>query len=113
MKSAGIGLNIVLDGREVMQKGNCERKSQHVFCQPPLGFQTAATSQTTQNILKVGFKPLRMATQSSFLERVANRRCVSGAGLLDHCVVKIEFANKSHGGVVWKHPTYCVKGDQQ
>jgi hypothetical protein len=44
---------------------------------------------------------------------LANRRCVSGAGLLDHCVVKIEFANKSHGGVVWKHPTYCVKGDQQ
>ena len=44
---------------------------------------------------------------------LANSRSIGGAGLLDHCVVKIEFANKSHGDVVWQHPTYCVKGDKQ
>jgi hypothetical protein len=37
---------------------------------------------------------------------LSNRRSMGGHGLLDHCVIMIEHANKSDGGVVWKHPTY-------
>jgi hypothetical protein len=37
---------------------------------------------------------------------LANRRSLAGPGLLDQCVVKIEFANKTDGGVVYQHPTY-------
>jgi hypothetical protein len=37
---------------------------------------------------------------------IANRRSLGGPGLLDHCVVRIEFANKKDGGVVYQHPTY-------
>jgi hypothetical protein len=37
---------------------------------------------------------------------LSNRRSIGGHGLLDTCVIKIEYANKSNGGVVWKHPAY-------
>lgn len=37
---------------------------------------------------------------------LANRRSMGGVGLLDHCVVRIEVANKKDGGVVWQHPMY-------
>ena len=37
---------------------------------------------------------------------LANSRSLGGHGLLDHCVVKIEFANRSDGGVVWQHPAF-------
>ena len=37
---------------------------------------------------------------------LSNRRSIGGPGLLDHCVLKIEYANKTEGGVVWQHPAY-------
>lgn len=37
---------------------------------------------------------------------LSNRRSIAGPGLLDHCVVKIEYANKTEGGIVWQHPAY-------
>lgn len=37
---------------------------------------------------------------------LSNRRSIAGPGLLDHCVVKIEYANKTDGGIVWQHPAY-------
>lgn len=43
---------------------------------------------------------------------LANRRSIGGPGLLDHCVIKIEYANKSEGGVVWKHPAFEKNEDQ-
>ena len=37
---------------------------------------------------------------------LSNSRSIAGPGLLDYCVVKIEFANKTEGGIVWQHPSY-------
>lgn len=37
---------------------------------------------------------------------VYNRRCLGGASILTHCIVKIEYANKRRGGVLYKHPKY-------
>ena len=37
---------------------------------------------------------------------IANRRSMGGPGLLDHCIIKIEFANRKDGGVIYQHPTY-------
>ena len=37
---------------------------------------------------------------------LARRSSIAGPGLLDHCVIKIEYANKSDGGVFWKHQAY-------
>jgi hypothetical protein len=41
---------------------------------------------------------------------VANSRSMGGGGLLDDCIVKIEYANKKQGGVIWQHPKY-YRGD--
>jgi hypothetical protein len=35
-----------------------------------------------------------------------NRLSIGGTGILDHCIVKIEYANKKDGGVLYQHPTY-------
>lgn len=35
---------------------------------------------------------------------IANNRSSGGPALLDHCIVKIAHANKSNGGVLYKHP---------
>jgi len=37
---------------------------------------------------------------------VANSRSISGPGLLDHCVIKIEYANRKDGGVVYQHSNF-------
>lgn len=35
-----------------------------------------------------------------------NKRSFGGGNILDLCVVKIEYANKSKGGVLYQHPLY-------
>jgi hypothetical protein len=35
-----------------------------------------------------------------------NRRSLGGAALLDHCIIKIEYANKKRGGILYMHPDY-------
>lgn len=37
---------------------------------------------------------------------VHNARSMGGGGILDHCIVRIEYANKRDGGVLYEHPTY-------
>lgn len=37
---------------------------------------------------------------------VHNARSMGGGGLLDHCIVRISFANKANGGDLYRHPTY-------
>ena len=44
---------------------------------------------------------------------LSNRRSIGGHGLLDACVIKIEYANNSQGGVVWKHPAFEKNEDQE
>lgn len=33
---------------------------------------------------------------------IYNRRSMGGAPLLDHCLVRVEHANKKEGGVIWR-----------
>lgn len=40
-----------------------------------------------------------------------NARSVGGGSILDHCIVKIDHANKRDGGTIYFHPTYHVEGD--
>lgn len=35
---------------------------------------------------------------------VANRRSLGGGAILDHCVIEVRYANKSHGGVIYRNP---------
>lgn len=35
-----------------------------------------------------------------------SKRSSGGGAILDHCIVKIEYANKKKGGVLYQHPTY-------
>ena len=35
-----------------------------------------------------------------------NSRSLGGGAILDHCIVKIEFANKRDGGTLYIHPSY-------
>ncbi len=35
-----------------------------------------------------------------------NKRSSGGGAMLDHCIVKIEYANKKKGGVLYQHPLY-------
>lgn len=37
---------------------------------------------------------------------IANARSMGGPGILDDCVIKIEYANKKDGGVLWQHPEF-------
>ena len=37
---------------------------------------------------------------------VNNARSFGGGALLDNCIVKLEYANKKDGGVIWQHPKY-------
>jgi hypothetical protein len=40
-----------------------------------------------------------------------NARSMGGGAILDHCIVKIEFANKRRGGVLYQHPNYHTGGE--
>lgn len=35
-----------------------------------------------------------------------NQRSMGGGGILTASIVKIEYANKKQGGVMWQHPNY-------
>ncbi len=35
-----------------------------------------------------------------------NQRSIGGGSILDNCIVKIEYANKQQGGVMYQHPKY-------
>ena len=35
---------------------------------------------------------------------IFNSRSLGGPALLDHCIVKIEYANRKQGGVLYQHP---------
>jgi len=37
---------------------------------------------------------------------VYNNKCYGGVSILDHCIVKIEHANKRKGGVLYQHENY-------
>lgn len=37
---------------------------------------------------------------------INNQKSTGGPALLDHCIVKIEYANKKDGGVLYQHPNY-------
>lgn len=37
---------------------------------------------------------------------VHNSRSMGGTGILDHCIVRIQHANKRDGGDIYKHPEY-------
>jgi hypothetical protein len=37
---------------------------------------------------------------------VKNSRSMGGGAILDHCIVKIEYANKKNGGTLYQHPKY-------
>jgi hypothetical protein len=39
---------------------------------------------------------------------IANRTSDGGGPILDNCVVRIRFANRAHGGDLYRHPTYRV-----
>jgi len=38
-----------------------------------------------------------------------NKRSMGGGSIRDHCVVKISYANKKLGGVLYRHPSYFEK----
>lgn len=42
---------------------------------------------------------------------IKTRRSWGGGGLLDNCIVKISYANKREGGVIYQHPKYHIKGE--
>lgn len=35
-----------------------------------------------------------------------HRKCLGGREVLTHCIVKVEYANKQRGGVLWTHPDF-------
>lgn len=35
---------------------------------------------------------------------IPNARSTGGGGLLDHCIVRLEYSNKKKGGVIWQAP---------
>lgn len=37
---------------------------------------------------------------------IHNRRSLGGGAILTDCIVKIEYANKKDGGVIYEHPNY-------
>ncbi len=37
---------------------------------------------------------------------IFNKLARDGEALMDHCVVRIEYANKQNGGVLYQHPTF-------
>lgn len=37
---------------------------------------------------------------------IHNSRSLGGGGILDDCIVKIRYANKKEGGVLYQHPEY-------
>lgn len=37
---------------------------------------------------------------------IANSRSTGGPGILDHCIVRIRWANRAQGGDLYRHPTY-------
>jgi hypothetical protein len=37
---------------------------------------------------------------------ISSSRSLGGGALLDDAIVKIEYANKNQGGVIWQHPGY-------
>ncbi len=37
---------------------------------------------------------------------ISNTRSLGGPGLLDHCIVKIEYANKKDGGILYQHKDF-------
>jgi hypothetical protein len=39
---------------------------------------------------------------------INNARSMGGGALLDDCIVKITYANKKEGGVLYQHPKYHV-----
>ncbi len=52
-------------------------------------------------------RPMGAGEKPQRVPLVLPTRASSGGGaILTHCVVKIECANKRHGGVIWKHPAY-------
>lgn len=42
---------------------------------------------------------------------VNNRRSMGGGAILDHCIVRIRFANRAIGGDLFRHPDYHVNED--
>lgn len=39
---------------------------------------------------------------------IHNKRSLGGPGLLEHCIIMIEYANKKHGGVLYRNPKYVA-----
>jgi len=37
---------------------------------------------------------------------IATSRSMGGGALLDNCIVKVEYANRRQGGVIWQHVKY-------
>lgn len=37
---------------------------------------------------------------------IANRRSSGGEAILDDAIVRIDYANKKHGGTIYKHPAF-------
>lgn len=37
---------------------------------------------------------------------IYNKNCYGGGDILTHCIVKIEYANKANGGILWQHANY-------
>jgi hypothetical protein len=33
---------------------------------------------------------------------IRDSRCLGGSGILDHCIIRIEHANKKLGGMIWQ-----------
>jgi hypothetical protein len=42
---------------------------------------------------------------------LARRDSVSGGGMLDHCIVRIRYANQADGGDLYRHPNYHMTRD--
>ena len=43
---------------------------------------------------------------------VHNARSMGGGGILDHCIVRIRYANKADGGDIYRHPKYHEEAEQ-
>jgi hypothetical protein len=43
---------------------------------------------------------------------VNNKNSHGGGGILDNCIVGIEYANRREGGVIYKHPKYHLQSDE-
>lgn len=37
---------------------------------------------------------------------IQTTRSMGGGAILDHCIVKISYANKKKGGIIYQHPNY-------